>query len=146
MPVQTAKDWADEVKLFCEGNLKLTEFSYMKLDNTTQSIIHAVGVKEEEEEVPAEVEEVITEEEKEDEVQDQFDLEEEDEDAATHSKRRQPFRSRKTEEAMSYSSNSGDDLEEDPNFKPRAAKKSNTGRGGKKATTTRKSTRKAKST
>jgi len=97
------------------------------------------------EEVPAEVEEVITEEEKEDEVQDQFDLEEE-EDAATHSKRRQPSRSRKTEEAMSYSSNSGDDLEEDPNFQPRTAKKSNTGRGGKKATTTRKSTRKAKST
>jgi len=96
------------------------------------------------EEVPAEVEEVITEEEKEDEVLDQFDLEEEE--AATHSKRRQPSRSRKTEEAMSYSSNSGDDLEEDPNFQPRTAKKSNTGRGGKKATTTRKSTRKAKST
>ena len=38
VPVPMAKDWADEVKLFCEGKLKLTEFSFMKVDNIIQGV------------------------------------------------------------------------------------------------------------
>ena len=39
VPVRTAKDWADEVKLFCQGKLKMTKYSFMKQDNTTHTII-----------------------------------------------------------------------------------------------------------
>ena len=43
VPVHTAKDWADEVKLFCEGKLKMTKYSFMKQDNTTHTIISTDG-------------------------------------------------------------------------------------------------------
>jgi len=91
------------------------------------------------EEVPAGVGEVIHELEEE-KGSDQFELVEET--VVINKRRRKP--SKRTEEAMSYSS--GEDLEEDPDFKPKAAKKTAAGRGGKKTTTTRKSTRKPKST
>ena len=38
VPVHTAQDWADEVKLFCEGKLEMTNYSFMKQDNMTKSI------------------------------------------------------------------------------------------------------------
>merc|ERR1719416_317928 len=41
VPVNTAKDMADEVKLFCEGKLPLTEYSFLKQDNMTQTIVLA---------------------------------------------------------------------------------------------------------
>ena len=40
VPVHTAKDWADEVKLFCEGKLKMTSHSFIKQDNTLQRIYY----------------------------------------------------------------------------------------------------------
>ena len=43
VPVRTAKDWADEVKLFCQGKLKMTNFSFMKQDNTNHNIISTDG-------------------------------------------------------------------------------------------------------
>ena len=43
VPVHTAKDWADEVKLFCQGKLKMTKYSFMKQDNTTHTIISTDG-------------------------------------------------------------------------------------------------------
>ena len=43
VPVRTAKDYADEVKLFCRGKLKMTKYSFMKQDNTTHTIISTDG-------------------------------------------------------------------------------------------------------
>ena len=43
VPVHTAKDWADEVKLFCLGKLKMTAYTYMKQDNITQETIQYVS-------------------------------------------------------------------------------------------------------
>jgi len=43
VPVNTAKDWADEVKLFCEGKLPLTDYSFLKQDNMAQTIV--TGIK-----------------------------------------------------------------------------------------------------
>ncbi len=40
VPVRTAQDMADEVKKFCQGELKMTPYKFMKQDNTTQKIIH----------------------------------------------------------------------------------------------------------
>jgi len=42
-PVNTANDWADEVKLFCEGKLPLTDYSFLKQDNMAQTIV--TGIK-----------------------------------------------------------------------------------------------------
>ena len=39
VPVHTAKDWADEVKLFCEGKLPMTDYSFIKQDNISQCIV-----------------------------------------------------------------------------------------------------------
>ena len=39
VPVNTAKDWADEVKLFCKDSLKLTNHKFMKQDNIKQCVI-----------------------------------------------------------------------------------------------------------
>jgi site-specific DNA-cytosine methylase len=39
VPVRTAQDMADEVKLFCEGKARMTQYKYMKQDNTTQKVI-----------------------------------------------------------------------------------------------------------
>jgi len=41
VPVRTAQDMADEVKNFCLGNAKMTNFSFMKQDNTKQKIIYS---------------------------------------------------------------------------------------------------------
>merc|ERR1712112_118624 len=41
VPVTTAKDMADEVKLFCEEKLPLTEYSFLKQDNIKQTIVLA---------------------------------------------------------------------------------------------------------
>lgn len=40
VPVRTAQDMADEVKKFCLGKAKMTNYSFMKQDNTKQQIIH----------------------------------------------------------------------------------------------------------
>jgi hypothetical protein len=32
---------ADEVRKFCEGELKMTQYKYMKQDNTIQKVIEA---------------------------------------------------------------------------------------------------------
>lgn len=40
VPVRTAQDMADEVKKFCLGNAKMTNYSFMKQDNTKQKIIY----------------------------------------------------------------------------------------------------------
>ena len=39
VPVTTAMDMADEVKKFCRGESKMTNFSFMKQDNTKQKIL-----------------------------------------------------------------------------------------------------------
>jgi site-specific DNA-cytosine methylase len=39
VPVRTAQDMADEVRKFCEGELKMTQYKFMKQDNTNQKII-----------------------------------------------------------------------------------------------------------
>ena len=39
VPVNTAKDWADEVKLFCEDRLKITNHKFMKQDNMKRCVI-----------------------------------------------------------------------------------------------------------
>ncbi len=39
VPVRTAQDMADEVKKFCEGEAKMTSYSFLKQDNTNQRII-----------------------------------------------------------------------------------------------------------
>lgn len=39
VPVRTAQDMADEVRKFCEGELKMTQYKFMKQDNTSQKII-----------------------------------------------------------------------------------------------------------
>lgn len=41
VPVRTAQDMADEVRKFCEGELKMTQYKYMKQDNTIQKVIEA---------------------------------------------------------------------------------------------------------
>jgi hypothetical protein len=41
VPVRTAQDMADEVKKFCQGELKMTPYKFMKQDNTVQKIIEA---------------------------------------------------------------------------------------------------------
>ena len=37
--MDTARDWADEVKSFCEGKLKMSKYSFMKQDNVKQKIV-----------------------------------------------------------------------------------------------------------
>lgn len=39
VPVKTAKDWADEVKKFVNGELKMSDKAFLKQDNVTQTII-----------------------------------------------------------------------------------------------------------
>merc|ERR1719186_1369791 len=39
VPVNTAKDWADEVKLFCEGKLPLTDYTFLKQDNIEKNVV-----------------------------------------------------------------------------------------------------------
>ena len=39
VPVNTAKDWADEVKLFCKDRLKITNHKFMKQDNMKRCVI-----------------------------------------------------------------------------------------------------------
>ena len=39
VPVNTAKDMADEVKLFCMDRLKMTNHKFMKIDNIKQCVI-----------------------------------------------------------------------------------------------------------
>merc|ERR1719319_39510 len=46
VPVNTAKDMADEVKLFCEGKLPLTGYSFLKQDNMTRTIVLATELGE----------------------------------------------------------------------------------------------------
>ena len=41
--MDTAKDWADEVKSFCEGKLKMTNYSFMKQDNIKRRIVQTDG-------------------------------------------------------------------------------------------------------
>lgn len=41
VPVRTAQDMADEVKKFCIGEAKMTNYSFLKQDNTNQRIIEA---------------------------------------------------------------------------------------------------------
>ena len=41
VPVRTAQDMADEVKKFCMGEAKMTNYSFLKQDNTNQRIIEA---------------------------------------------------------------------------------------------------------
>ena len=36
VPVRTAQDMADEVKKFCRGEAKMTNYTFMKQDNTNQ--------------------------------------------------------------------------------------------------------------
>ena len=43
VPVPTAKDMADQVKLFCEGKLELTGFTFLKQDNISQKHIASDG-------------------------------------------------------------------------------------------------------
>ena len=43
VPVHTAKDWADEVKLFCEGKLPMTNHSFIKQDNINQKVVASDG-------------------------------------------------------------------------------------------------------
>jgi site-specific DNA-cytosine methylase len=44
VPVRTAQDMADEVKKFCQGELKMTPYKFMKQDNTTQKIIEVEDI------------------------------------------------------------------------------------------------------
>lgn len=44
VPVRTAQDWADEVKLFCEGKANMTSYKYLKQDNTVQKVIEAEDI------------------------------------------------------------------------------------------------------
>merc|ERR1719233_2854108 len=39
VPVNTAKDWADEVVKFCQGKAEMTNFSFMRQDNVTQNLV-----------------------------------------------------------------------------------------------------------
>jgi len=39
VPVNTAKDWADEVVKFCQGKAEMTNYSFMKQDNVTQNLV-----------------------------------------------------------------------------------------------------------
>ena len=39
VPATTAMDMAVEVKKFCEGKAKMTNFTFMKQDNTSQKIL-----------------------------------------------------------------------------------------------------------
>ena len=39
VPVNTAKDWADEVVKFCRGELEMSQEDFVKQDNMTQQII-----------------------------------------------------------------------------------------------------------
>ena len=39
VPVRTAQDMADEVKKFCRGEAKMTNFTFMKQDNTNHKIL-----------------------------------------------------------------------------------------------------------
>ena len=43
VPVATAKDMADQVKLFCEGKLPLTGYTFLKQDNISQKQIASDG-------------------------------------------------------------------------------------------------------
>eukprot|EP00092_Neocalanus_flemingeri_P029081 GFUD01031568.1.p1 GENE.GFUD01031568.1~~GFUD01031568.1.p1 ORF type:complete len:712 (-),score=175.54 GFUD01031568.1:182-2119(-) len=39
VPVNTAKDFADEVVKFCQGKAEMTRFSFLKQDNVTKSVV-----------------------------------------------------------------------------------------------------------
>merc|ERR1719392_81475 len=39
VPVNTAKDWADEVVKFCQGKAEMTRYTYMKQDNVNKQIV-----------------------------------------------------------------------------------------------------------
>ena len=39
VPVNTAKDWADEVVKFCQGKAEMTNYNFIKQDNVTQNIV-----------------------------------------------------------------------------------------------------------
>ena len=41
--MHTAKDMADQVKLFCEGKLPLTDYTFLKQDNISQKVIASDG-------------------------------------------------------------------------------------------------------
>ena len=41
VPVTTAMDMAVEVKKFCEGNATMTNYTFMKQDNTAQKVLVA---------------------------------------------------------------------------------------------------------
>ena len=38
VPVNTSKDWANEVVKFCKGEAEMSNYIYMKQDNIKQSI------------------------------------------------------------------------------------------------------------
>ena len=38
VPVNTARDWTEEVLKFCNGELKMSNVDYIKQDNTNQTI------------------------------------------------------------------------------------------------------------
>merc|ERR1711971_906965 len=40
VPVNTAKDFADQVKLFCQGKLEMSNSEFLKQDNTTRTCIN----------------------------------------------------------------------------------------------------------
>ena len=42
VPVNTAKDWADEVVRFCRGEAEMSSYTYLKQDNITQSIVENI--------------------------------------------------------------------------------------------------------
>ena len=44
VPVTTAMDMANEVKKFCNGEAKMTNFTFMKQDNTNHKIIDSVEI------------------------------------------------------------------------------------------------------
>jgi len=41
VPVNTAKDWADEVVRFCEGRSEMTNFTFLKQDNISKSVVES---------------------------------------------------------------------------------------------------------
>ena len=44
VPVTTAMDMADEVKKFCNGEAKMTNYTFLKQDNTNHKIIESVEI------------------------------------------------------------------------------------------------------
>lgn len=47
VPVRTAQDMADEVKKFCQGTAKMTQYKFMKQDNTLNKIIEVEELNQE---------------------------------------------------------------------------------------------------